>query len=323
MQMSSIHLVYKNGKFDNDSIKIINDTNNIRNGFKDIIERLSKNFYGFNVSSTNEEINYSTELSNVKGLTVDIDIINIPYISDREEDYKDKRLISLLTNLERYHRLKGEDDVAQLIEVYINGRDQLKVQHKDKYAKIKLGEDIKILDFVPILRTSSNKKDEITFHIGNEFDIKSSVFYISRISSKSKGHYQIPMSVYNPDNKSELIDNENPFTLSRTVVDTGCNITTFNIKILDQIKQLYPDYGSTINGPFSSSMANNTKADTWEGFLDLSFCNYKYENVRVHFMELSVDCLIGTDLVNTGIFTSYFGKQIVFQPVPEDGIFRL
>lgn len=308
---SEIDLVYKNGKFTDESDTIIKNIDSKNIGFRNLIEKLSKNFYGFNVSSTDEEIDYSTRLTNVKELIVDVRIINTPIFSYQKEIDKDKRLINLLENLKKYHQLKGDTNMANLVKFYISKRSELKNNYINKYANIKSNGNIKISDFLLI-----SKDNELSFKIGNEFNIKSLVFYTSKIYKETKDQYKLPISVYDPNPKKELIDGENPFSLPKATIDTGCTTTTFSLKILEQLKKLYPAYADTITGPFFSNMANNTKEETWEEFLDLNVCDYKYENVNVHFMNLSVDCLVGTDLINTGIFTSYFGKQIIFQPVP-------
>jgi len=64
------------------------------------------------------------------------------------------------------------------------------------------------------------------------------------------------------------------------------------------------------------SLANGQTIKVENGVLDISFCNKKYSLLTVDFMKLpiKVDCLIGTDITNTGTLIIHNGKQIIFEP---------
>lgn len=68
------NLKYVNGKFDEASIKVINEINDEKPGFKERLDRISKNFYGFNINQDGS-INYETFLLDIKGKNLKVNVI--------------------------------------------------------------------------------------------------------------------------------------------------------------------------------------------------------------------------------------------------------
>lgn len=72
---SRIVLTYKDGKFDENNMKIINSIDKSTQGFKEAMENASKTFYNFDYykfDSDIEKVRYKTTLTGIKGKVVDV-----------------------------------------------------------------------------------------------------------------------------------------------------------------------------------------------------------------------------------------------------------
>jgi hypothetical protein len=162
-----LSLRYYNGSFDDESMVKIDKAEIETPGFKNRIINLSKNFYGFRVNSTDEEIDYNTQINDIKGYHLDIEIINEPPRNKEEDRQHDIYMLeSLYKLIDSYKAFKMENQ-ASLILYYIEHRELLKRDYFGLYAKIKAStsndKNIEVYDNMPI-----NEKNEVSFKIGEE-----------------------------------------------------------------------------------------------------------------------------------------------------------
>lgn len=73
-----IHLVFIDGDFDNQSKNVIDELDKDFAGFKEIIMDISKEFYCFHHAYNGGSVNYTTTLTGIKGLVVEVNIQGTP-----------------------------------------------------------------------------------------------------------------------------------------------------------------------------------------------------------------------------------------------------
>ena len=169
MTDSDAELTYINGFFDEESKEKIEQLDKTYPGFSDSIYDISKNFYGFGVDYSTEDIDYSTRLTRIKGCTIDVNVINKPDISEAEKKSIDDKIVHLIKSYRRHNERMGRDLISDLANIYLEERN------KGKYAKISQT-GIEIYNELPIVGL-----EEVYFHIGDEFKVSASIFYSSKI----------------------------------------------------------------------------------------------------------------------------------------------
>lgn len=296
-------LVYENGSFDQDSMTKIDNLDRIFPGFKDRIVSISNNFYGFNLDTKTGNIDYETNLD-ILGCNINIHILKIS--DSKAEEIKDKRIVSLIENLRKHYTNTGKIEYAKLVEKYLGERKKLLKHNKGRYALV-TKDKVEVID-----RSIDTRDAELVFCIGEEFIIDQAILYHSRIHRKPKSRYITSLQIHTD---GELIDDINPILITNAIIDTGCQVTTFDNSVIPRIQKSDPDYDKTLVEE-TATIASRTEAPCRRGVLTVEFCGAKYPDISVGFMDLpeGCTCLVGTDILNEGIFMSQFGKQIMFNP---------
>lgn len=179
---------------------------------------------------------------------------------------------------------------VKIKQLYLRNRNSLLEQYYGKYVFVTT-EKIVPTDFTELDRKEKNPvKDTwgIWFKVGEEVDLITNAFYSGSLSS-------IKNCAYLPLDFGKRDDNKLWFREKNIIVDTGCNITTFDTSVLYKIKNLYPNFHTT------STLINviGGSLNTENGFIDIDFCGKQF-TINVNFARLPCVALIGMDLIKDG-----------------------
>lgn len=175
---------------------------------------------------------------------------------------------------------------------YLSKRSDLMKTHKHKLVYV-------TPDTVEIMNDQNHRPDNIgiMYLVGEETTSSGSNSYFSSVLNITMPVLPIGFGIKNSTNL---------WTNETGIVDTGCDITTFDINIYNQIINVDSRYeNSTVK---TSTYAVGGLTPVYQNRLDLDFCGQKYQNQVVYFTNINNKILIGRDLINNGIF-NYESKR--------------
>ena len=211
------------------------------------------------------------------------------FVYQKEEIQDQEQLLQQLVSiLEKQNSTK----LAKSLTEYIQQRLEYIKNYKGQYVQIS-DDDIKPLDITEIDNKDlgfNSKYKGILIKVGNEVQ---------------KSTNTLVAWSYRPPTTSPtydiIISNQNNNTHIHSLLDTGCQITTFSDQVLAWAKRMNPDYAIT---PTLTTGIGGTVV-VQQGTMDISFCNRMYTKLVNYtpLQGLPYAGLIGMDIFNSGVLT--------------------
>lgn len=206
-------------------------------------------------------------------------------VSLTDEDMKEG-LLQLLSS----HRRFNDTYLTEILENYLNSREQLIKTHKGKYVFVTkdsiIPTDKEHIDLK--IDTPTDAKSGVFFKVGDELKISGEALYASQLISDRP---TLPLT-YGERNNPNLW-----FRDPNVVVDTGLDVTTFDMQVLNTIKQIHPSFA---NLKHKTIHVIGGTQQVYEGYIDIDFCGTQYTSILVNFSYIPCTALIGRNLINTG-----------------------
>ena len=193
--------------------------------------------------------------------------------------------------------------IAQRLAKYIEDRNSYINNHMGKYVTILENGSLAVVEEADInasFRDVPGERHGIVMKIGEEVkDSRATGLYANSFPNTSK--YTIPITFMAPG-----MPQTRRYT-AETIVDTGCEITTFSTTVLDFI-ELHGVYSTA----FGTVHAVGGQISVRRGIATVEFCGRVYENMLVQFSDIPCVALIGMDLLNKGKLDVDCGQRLSF-----------
>jgi len=308
---TEINLTHMNGAFDETSIQRIDEIDHIFPGFKFHVMDLYENRIIKSSGKTDQRMSFSninvfTENKSAEGYVLNVHLINNP-VPDKEKEAAEaelleKETIEYLTRLSESYKYFYKKDIADLVIYYLSQRDRLKKNSFGQYVRIKPNKGIEICDYVPI-----NGEGEISFRIGKEWQ-KTSIVCFGKSFIGTKSVYTIPITIQAGAFKSGIID---------AVIDTGCTNTTITRNVIPDIEKANNMQAGDIDNTFGKRDVigfENSLTTCTVIPINMIFGDILCKQLDINLADIpnNIYCLIGMDIINSGVLHCDSGNRISF-----------
>lgn len=219
--------------------------------------------------------------------------MDFKFVPKKNTQTQGELLQKLVLTLEKENNI----DLANNLKQYIQKRDEYIKDYKEKYVQIS-SKGVKPLDITKLDDTDlgfNSKYEGLLLKVGSEIE--------SDTHSLVSWSYNSPIPIY----ETTIGDGNNHKTNVSVVLDTGCQITTFDNQILAWIRNIAPNYPTTL----ASTTGIGGKIVVQQGLLVIIFCNRRY-TIRVNYTDIPYSGLIGIDILNSGVLTLDSGTNGLF-----------
>lgn len=219
---------------------------------------------------------------------------------------EEKSQEALLKDAVKIFKKQKDYNIAQKLAEYIDNRNSYINDHAGKYIIILENGSLAIAekaDIKALLKDVPGENYGVIMKIGEEVKNSGAIgFYASSFPHTSQ--YEMPIT-FMVQNRQQTTRNTN------AIVDTGCTMTVINTEFLNIIKSTNSTYG-TYNIELGTLNVIGGKIAVQKGRVTIEFCGRIYENMMVHFADMSCTALIGTDLLNNGKLDVDSGQRLSF-----------